>query len=368
MQSLALFALAACLPAQRDPLRDRGLFPLGVWLQAPERAARYRDLSINLYVGLYKGPTEKQLDVLRAAKMPVICAQNEVGLAHAKDPIIVGWMQRDEPDNAQAKAGGGYGPPVDPARIAGEYRRMKKLDPDRPVLLNLGQGVAWDGWYGRGSRTNHPEDYPRYVEGCDIASFDIYPVTHDRPDVRGRLELVAEGVRRLRQWAGSRPVWAFIETTRVKNENALPTPSQIRSEVWLAIASGASGIVYFVHEFRPRFIEAGIFAHPEIAAAVRDVNREILALAPVLREPPLEDAVEVEGDVALRVARRDGRWYLFAVSLRPEDARASFRFCSPRNRPGSVEVIGEDRSIDLEDGRFEDRFESYAPHLYRSRK
>ena len=24
-------------------------------------------------------------------------------------------------------------------------------------MLNLGQGVAWDGWYGRGTRTNHPE-------------------------------------------------------------------------------------------------------------------------------------------------------------------------------------------------------------------
>ena len=43
------------------------------------------------------------------------------------------------------------------------------------MLLNLGQGVAFDNYIGRGVRRNHPEDYPEYVKGCDIASFDIYP-------------------------------------------------------------------------------------------------------------------------------------------------------------------------------------------------
>ena len=48
-------------------------------------------------------------------------------------------------------------------------------------MLNLGQGVAWDGCYGRGVRTNHPEDYPEYIRGCDLVSFDIYPVAHSTP-------------------------------------------------------------------------------------------------------------------------------------------------------------------------------------------
>ena len=74
---------------------------------------------------------------------------------------------------------------------------MRKADPDRPVMLNLGQGVAWDGWYGRGVRTNHPEDYAEYAKGCDIASFDIYPACHDNAEVAGKLWYVARGVDRL---------------------------------------------------------------------------------------------------------------------------------------------------------------------------
>ena len=68
-------------------------------------------------------------------------------------------------------------------------------------MLNLGQGVAWDGWYGRGVRTNHPEDYAEYVRGGDIISFDIYPAVHDKPAVAGKLWYVARGVERLRGWA-----------------------------------------------------------------------------------------------------------------------------------------------------------------------
>src|SRR5258708_24717071 len=47
--------------------------------------------------------------------------------------------------NAQSLGKGkGYGPPKSPTGIIEQYREIRKADPDRPVLLNLGQGVAWD--------------------------------------------------------------------------------------------------------------------------------------------------------------------------------------------------------------------------------
>ena len=52
----------------------------------------------------------------------------------------------------------GYGPPIPAATIVDDYRRIAAADPSRPVLPNLGQGVAWDARHGRGVRTNHPED------------------------------------------------------------------------------------------------------------------------------------------------------------------------------------------------------------------
>ena len=269
------------------PGRDANYFPIAVWLQDPKNAAKYKAAGINLYVGLWKGPTERQLAALKKARMPVICPQNAVGLEHRGDPLIVGWMHGDEPDNAERrKDGKGYDPPIPPATIIADYKKIRAVDPTRPVLLNLGQGVAWDGWHGRGVRTNHPEDYPEYVKGCDIASFDIYPVVRLRPQVKGKLWYVARGVKRLVRWTdGKKPVWNCIECTRIGNVKVKLTPRQIRAEVWMSIVHGSRGLIYFVHQFKPRFIEAALLHDKQMLAAVTRINKRIHALAPVLNSP-----------------------------------------------------------------------------------
>ena len=163
-------------------------FPHRRVLQDPLNAERYCKAGINTYVGLWEGPTEEQLAALKKAGQWVICGQNEVGLRHCADPTIIGWMHNDEPDNAQSRGVSlGFGSPIPPEKIAEDYQRMKVRDSSRPILLNLGQGVAWDNWYGRGKRNHHPEDYPEYLKGWDIVSFDIYPVNHDRREVKGKL-------------------------------------------------------------------------------------------------------------------------------------------------------------------------------------
>ena len=43
------------------PGKDASYFPIAVWLQNPNKAAEYRKAGINLYVGLWKGPTDDQL-------------------------------------------------------------------------------------------------------------------------------------------------------------------------------------------------------------------------------------------------------------------------------------------------------------------
>src|SRR5262249_14081693 len=156
----------------------------------------------NTYLGLWRGPTDARLEVLRKAGMHVICEQTPASLRYIDNQTIIGWMHGDEPDNAQwLGANSSYGPPITPERIVESFHHLKEADPSRPVILNLGQGVAWDQWYGRGSRSNHPEDYPKYLEGSDIASFDIYPAVHDNKQIAGRLDYVARGVERLVRWS-----------------------------------------------------------------------------------------------------------------------------------------------------------------------
>jgi hypothetical protein len=352
-------------------------FPIAVWLQDPKNADRYKQAGINLYVGLWRGPTEAQLTALKHSGMNVICSQNKVGLAHKDDRTIVGWMHGDEPDNAQMitdpKTGRrGYGGPVPPPRIVADYEGLRAVDPTRPILLNLGQGVANDEWKGRGQRAKL-DDYLTYVKGGDIVSFDVYPVAGlDRPDSFNDLWYVAKGVDRLVKWTeGRKIVWNCIECSRISNENAKATPHQVRAEVWMALVHGSKGLIYFVHQFKPKFNEHALLDDTELLPAVTEINRQILELAPVLNNPNVKDGASVISSdekvpIDVIVKQNDGAIYLFAVGMRNAPTRGTF---TVRGLPAQAQadVLGEGRSLALKDGRFEDEFRPYDVHLYKIR-
>jgi hypothetical protein len=230
--------------------------------------------------------------------------------------------------------------------------------------------VAWDNWIGRGVRRNHPEDYPEYVKGGDIVSFDIYPTVHDSPEVAGKLWHVPFGVERLRKWTQDRKiVWNCIEASRIDNTRVKPTPAQIRSEVWMSIIQGSRGLIYFVHQFKPRFIEASLIEDAELLKGVTTINRQIHELAPALNSPSIPDGAEIKSSnadvpVAGLVKRLGKATYLFAAAMRDGAAKASFTM---KGIPAaaSAEVLGEGRRVALKAGQFEDDFKPYEVHLYR---
>lgn len=360
---------------ENGPPSDPGYFPIAVWLQNPRNAERYKAAGINLYVGLWKGPTEEQLSALKEAGMPVICAQSKLGLAHRDDPIIIGWMHGDEPDNAQlvtdpATGEKSYGGPVPPQRIVDDYERLRVADPTRSILLNLGQGVANDEWHGRGSGA-HKDDYLTYVKGCDIVSFDVYPVVGIRkPDGENYLWYVPKGVSRLAQWTeGKKIIWNCIECTRISSETQKATPHQVKAEVWMSIIHGSMGLIWFVHEWKPSFNEHALLDDPEMLAAVTAINNQIHELAPVLNSPTVKDGMTVKSSledvpVAAMMKRYEGSTYVFAVGMRNAPAKGWFEV-QDLPEASVAEVIEENRSIEVRNGKFEDDFGVYDVHLYR---
>jgi hypothetical protein len=346
-------------------------FPIGVWLQNPTNASPYRAAGVNTFVGLWQGPTAEQLEALQKAGLKVICAQNQVALQHPARTSIIAWMHNDEPDNSQQRGARlGFGGPIPPAQIQADYRTMRQHDPSRPVFLNLGQGVAWDAWYGRGQRNNRPEDYPEYLKGADIVSFDIYPANHGSPEIAGNLWYVATGVQRLRRWSeDTKPVWSCIETTHIQRSGRKPTPAEVRAEVWMALIHGARGIIYFAHQFEPTFVEAALLADAKMLAAVTKLNQQITELAPVLNAPEPSIGVTVHSTnaavpIAYLTKQHEGCIYLFAVAMRPGTNTVKF---ASKDFSGTkiVAVLGENRTLAVENGTFTDSFGPWEVHLYR---
>lgn len=363
------------------PSSSTGLFPIAIWLQNPERetAANYKSIGINTYIGLYNGPTESELAALAKLSGTTYCDQNTTGLTSAKNGVIKAWTQTDEPDNAVS----GTEIPIPPETIIGRYEKMKSKDTTRPVFLNLGQGVASDAWYGRGTRTRHPEDYAEYAKGADILSYDIYPMNVFLPldtdpswkkafhnDVAQKPWYVAKGIDRLRQWVNyAKPVWSVIECTNISGHGDYAlTPEIVKAEVWMALIHGARGIMYFCHQINP-FVETGLLVDKKMRNEVADINTQITSLAEVLNTQSVANGFTLvtdhgEASVDAMLKRHGGDTYLFATAIKPGTTNATF---SLTHFPGntSVEVVGENRSLESLNGVFQDTFANYAVHIYK---
>jgi hypothetical protein len=345
----------------KGPSSDPSFFPIAVWLQSPPNAQRYRDAGVNLYIGLYDGPTTAAIAALSKAMVPAVC---DFSQARISEKTLWAWLQPDEPDNAQGMAPN-YMPCVQPSVLVADYDKWRAADPDRPVWLGLGRGVSATQWVGRGTCTGKTDMYPEYAKAGDILSFDIYPANGKEP-----LEEVPQGVDNLRMWSGNtKPVIADIEGSRIDGANPRPTPAQITSEIWMALVHGAAGIQYFCHRFTPTFSETDCLDDAPTAAAMVAANTQITALAQVLNTPSVGNGVTVQSSdtkipVDTMLKRYQGATYLFATEMRGGMATATFTL---RDFPASAsaEVVGEKRTVSVKAGVFADDFQSYGVHIYK---
>ncbi|MDA1193475.1 MAG: hypothetical protein O3A46_17500 [Candidatus Poribacteria bacterium] len=211
------------------------------------------------------------------------------------------------------------------------------------------------------------------MQGADIVSYDIYPVAETEEHLHGNLWYVAKGLDRLYDWTnGDKTIWMILEASRISNTEDKVSPHQLRAEVWMSLVHGATGIIYFVHQFQPNFVEASLLDDATLSAAAKDVNGEVRALAPILNSPTVENGASVVSSnenvpIDLLVKRHDGATYLFAVAMRNDDTRGRFTL-SGMDGAASVVEIKSGRKIELKDGSFEDAFEPYGVRLYKIAK
>ena len=350
------------------PSPDPAHFPIGVWLQAPTKlkdgvvnAESYRRMGVNTFVGLHSWPPDREhLTALERAGITFIGGGHQ-GPAEPRDAgssAHVGHMLFDEPDMR--------GTEVEVGRVLATADAARAADPTRPVYVNFGKGVALPFY------RQQDDLMAEYARACDICSVDYYPINdeYEPPGNKG-IEAVGLAVDRLRRFTGdAKPVWAFVETTRIRDESpAAPTPAQARSEVWMALVHGARGIQYFAHSFAGnRLWDDALLYDQAMVRELTAVNRQVIELASVLNRPTVEGIVQVAtADPAVPVdvmAKRRGRTtWVFAIGGRPGATHATFTVEGAER--GRVRVLGEDRTLSLRDGKFTDAFAAdYQVHLY----
>ncbi|MCC7465067.1 MAG: T9SS type A sorting domain-containing protein [Saprospiraceae bacterium] len=254
-----------------------------------------------------------------------------------------------------------------------------------PALLKkYAQSPNWDGekfvnleetlmkvsvqHYFQGNYETYREQTGGYLAGCDIVCFDIYPVNNADTLTSEKLWYVPKGIDSLLAWAAApKPTFAWIETTYIDaSGNRGPTPAEVKSEVWMAIIHGATGIGYFCHSWTPVFDDAALLHDAVMIDSVRSINAWIDALAPVLNSPTISGYTSVSSSNAtipihFMTKFYDNATYIFAVAMRPGTTTAAFTV--PVG--ASIEVLGENRQLYESGGQFTDDFSEYGVHIYK---
>jgi len=343
---------------------NENFFPIAVWFQPLSRAGLYKSAGINIYIS--PGITSNShLSTLKNAGIKAIVNQTSTMLNASNQDVIIGWKQQDEPDNDQNGKGC-----IEPSVIQGKYNAWTAADPTRPIYLNFGLGASFTNWGGRGSCSGQTDMYPEYSKGADIVSFDIYPVVSKDPIIAGNLSYVPRGIDNIRKWSDyKKPAWCWIECTHINNPSVIPTPDQIKSEVWMALIHEAGGIGYFCHEWYPSFSEsAWLYRYPNIKSAITKINKEITSLARVLNSPTVHDQLEAQvfniAKISTMVKVYGGSTYLFAAYKNKWTGITKFIFTG-LPATATVTVLSENRTIPLINGEFSDNFVEYGHHLYR---
>ena len=327
------------------------LFPIGAYVQAPASFETWKSRGVNTMVVVPDGNSEKAWnkaairDGLYEIRAP---AGNPA--SDARDGHLLAWALPDEPDDVTSQ--------VPYAKIQRTYRAWKRIDPRVPVYINL------NGQFNQHDVTTNASGaswYHQYVRGANWITSDLYPVNSGEGNDLG---VIGQEVTQLRQLAGSKPVFVFIESGAYAAGNPVITPDQFRGEVWEAIIHGARGIFYFPVQVTPHFNYD--VTPPAVAAEMTKQDATITKLADVLQGTINPPSLGATAPSPLQVAWRSsaGHSYFFVLNLSPRAVNHQTIALRGIGSATSATVYGENRAVKISGNAITDNFGPYAVHIY----
>ena len=286
------------------------------------------------------------------------------------NPALILWESMDEPAwtwkkpwEARASAEG----------LAQGHQLVKELDPDHLLWINHAPRNTW-------------KTLAKFSQNTDIIACDVYPVISkdidadktyaimpngEQTDLANQtISCVGEYVDKLRRAAGEkRATFLVAQGFAWDNEqnpaNPLyPTYHETRFMAYNAIIHGVNGILYWGTHSMPQ--------PSEHWSNLKKVIRELADIHPVLASPTIPSNVSldyeemgysIDSGVQVLIKDHNGARYMLAANTTVGPARVTFS-----NLPfpaGSLEVLFEDRSINISSGSFQDAFDPYGVHVYK---
>jgi hypothetical protein len=360
-------------------------FPIGVWLQSPDAEGQaYKDAGINTFMGLYQFPQRSEsaawLAATKTLGMQAWGGGENGDVAAAKKALtlgnssaLTGYFLGDEQDMNKANPGDCCTSTV----LLAQATALHNNDPTRPIYNNFGKAFARYPWIGyhcdSGSSCNELSELQRYCSAVDIPSADYYAATDPyeasnlhTPRMYG---IAVDGIRTI--CGASKPAIGVIETGHPftnsaswpgMSVNGYITPDAMEQGIWSMLAHGATGIMYFPHDFGGSTGDNyhGMLQHPAILARATAINAQIKSLAPWLNSARLTTGVALGAGVD---ATLHAGGFIVAAESTGTGGSRSFTVAGAAGH--TVTVVGEGRTLVANgSGTFTDTFAGWGHHVY----
>ncbi|MBQ9336509.1 MAG: hypothetical protein IJS14_04340 [Lentisphaeria bacterium] len=264
-------------------------------------------------------------------------------VAKIKDhPAFLGWYLCDEPKGVEFYA-----------ELRRVYQMLKEVDPHHPVIS---LDMTADGCISK------REGY------ADLHILDMYPHPLTNGGWQRSISSVLYSMKLVSDGVAPQGAWFCPEAFKPRRaENRSLTYREIRCIVFGAIVNGATGIVPFKIGDPPakyyRNANSGIFESPDMHLGyLKGIGPELRGMDPVLLEPERLEVRTGNGHIIAMRKKHEGKEFIFAVNTMPDSIDCTLT--GPGLADGKYRVLGENRTVEVRNGRLEDSFVGYMTHFY----
>ncbi len=260
-------------------------------------------------------------------------------------PAFLAWYLADEPKGAEFCA-----------ELKKVYQVLKELDPYHPVIhLDFtAEGCI-----------NKREGY------ADLHILDMYPHPLKDGTWQRSISSVLHSMKLVNEMVAPYGTWfcpqAFLAGLSAGKSRSL-TYREIRGLIYGTIIHGATGMMpYKIGDPAQKYYQpirnSGIFVSPDMHLGyLKGIGPELKALEGMLIEPEkLPITTSTHYIIAMR-KKYNNKEYITAVNSMPDTLKCTIS--GKGMADGSYQVLGENRTITVKNGKFEDSFEAHTAHIY----
>ena len=258
-------------------------------------------------------------------------------------PAFLAWYLADEPKGAEFCA-----------ELRNVYQVLKELDPHHPVIhLDFTAEGCISKRYGY----------------ADVHILDMYPHPLTDGSWQRSVSSVMYSMKLVNDMVDPCGMWFCPEAFKPSGKkNRSLTYREIRCITFGSIVNGATGIVpYKIGDPNQKYYQpirnSGIFVSPEMHLGyLKGIGPELKGLEKVLLEPERLDIKTSTHFVIAMRKKHNNKEFIVAVNTMPDTMNCTI---SAKGMPdGKYRVLGENRTVEVKNGKLTDNFIGYVTHIY----